>query len=125
MAVGGNKRRLRVGYGEQSGPAAGMAAGRAAGMVKGAAAGIGGCWHGCRPSRQRATRRARAAAGRRRSCGKPERGLMLVALEVDARVHGAEHLLGGGRDGAVAEGLERQDGERLLDLDADLVIVCA
>ena len=49
---------------------------------------------------------------------------MLVALE-DARVHGTEHLLGGGRDGAVAEGLERQDGERLLDLDADLVIVCA
>ena len=51
-------------------------------------------------------------------------GLMLVALE-DARVHGTEHLLGGGRDGAVAEGLERQDGERLLDLDADLVILCA
>mmetsp|Transcript_35591 Transcript_35591/g.84003 ORF Transcript_35591/g.84003 Transcript_35591/m.84003 type:complete len:259 (+) Transcript_35591:275-1051(+) len=45
---------------------------------------------------------------------------MLVALE-DARVHGAEHLLGGGRDGAVAEGLERQDGEGLLDLDADLL----
>ena len=48
---------------------------------------------------------------------------MLVALE-DARVHGTEHLLGGGRDGAVAEGLERQDGEGLLDLDADLFIVC-
>ena len=47
---------------------------------------------------------------------------MFVAVE-DARVHGAEHLFGGGRDGAVAEGLERQDGEGLLDLDADLVIV--
>ena len=46
--------------------------------------------------------------------------VMFVAVE-DARVHGAEHLFGGGRDGAVAEGLERQDGEGLLDLDADLV----
>ena len=43
-----------------------------------------------------------------------------VVLE-DARVHGAQYLLVAGRDGAVAEGLERQDGEGLLDLDADLV----
>eukprot|EP00964_Phaeocystis_antarctica_P165272 scaffold145003_cov72-Phaeocystis_antarctica.AAC.5 len=71
MAVGSNKRWLRVGYGEQC-PTAGMAAGRAAGMVKGTAAGVGGCWHGCGPGRQRATRSARAAAGRRRSCRKPE-----------------------------------------------------
>ena len=36
-----------------------------------------------------------------------------VVLE-DARVHGAQYLLVAGRDGAVAEGLERQDGEGLL-----------
>jgi hypothetical protein len=47
-----------------------------------------------------------------------------LALE-DARVHGAQHLVGGGRDGAVAEGLERQDRKGLLDLDADLVVVYA
>ena len=40
-----------------------------------------------------------------------------------ARIHGVQHLLRGGCDGTVAEGLERQDGEGLLDLDADLVIV--
>jgi hypothetical protein len=48
--------------------------------------------------------------------------LVLVVLE-DARVHSAQYLLVAGRDGAVAEGLERQDRERLLDLDADLVRV--
>ena len=49
-------------------------------------------------------------------------GLILapVALE-DTRLHGAHHLFGGGGDGAVAEGLQRQDGERLLDLDANLL----
>ena len=50
----------------------------------------------------------------------------MVFLE-DARLHGCEHLLCGRRDGAVAKGLERQDGEGLLDLDADLVwsLYCA
>jgi hypothetical protein len=48
--------------------------------------------------------------------------LVLVVLE-DARVHSAQYLLVAGRDGAVAEGLERQDRERLLNLDADLVRV--
>ena len=49
--------------------------------------------------------------------------LLLVArrLREDARADGAEHLLVAGRDGAVAEGLERQDGEGLLDLDAHLL----
>ena len=42
-------------------------------------------------------------------------------MREDARLHGAEHLLRGCRDGAVEEGLERQDGEGLLDLDADLL----
>ena len=47
-----------------------------------------------------------------------------LALE-DALLHGTKHLLVGGLDSAVAEGLEGQDGEGLLDLDADLLIVLA
>ena len=48
-------------------------------------------------------------------------GHLRVLLVEDAGLDSAKHLLHGRRDRAVAEGLERENGERLLNLDADLL----